>query len=106
MKKIVAIVVLAVTAVSATQAQAELKHAPACHENDKLSVDMPVMTLMANEPSRTIMNKVLPGIEDRPGYDTYKAMPLSDLQPLSRGLITEAMLTKIQAELDAYYAAQ
>jgi hypothetical protein len=85
----------AVTAPVATLAQ----DAPA--PATAFSTDTPIETLMADERAKAVVTKHLPGIDQHPAYEQFKALSLKTLAPFSQGLITEDLLAKIQADLAA-----
>ncbi len=65
------------------------------------TVDMPIEALMADERAKAVVAAHLPGIDQHPAYDQFKAMSLKALAPFSQGLITEEALAKIAADLAA-----
>lgn len=87
----------AVTAPAAVLAQAEAPAAPAA----AFSVDTPIETLMADERAKAVVNKHLPGIDQHPAYDQFKAMSLKALAPFSQGMISDELLGKINTDLAA-----
>ncbi len=88
----------AVTAPAAVLAQdAPAAPAPAA----AFSVDTPIEALMADERAKAVLVKHLPGIDQHPAYNDFKALSLKTLAPFSQGLITEEMLGKIDADLKA-----
>lgn len=67
----------------------------------KFSVDAtPIEALIADPRAKAVVDKTLPGIENHPSYDQFKAMTLKDVAPYSEGAITPDKLTTIQAGLD------
>lgn len=87
----------AVTAPAAALAQAEAPAAPAA----AFSVDTPIETLMADERAKAVLTKHLPGIDQHPAYDQFKAMSLKALAPFSQGMISDDLLGKINTDLAA-----
>jgi hypothetical protein len=65
------------------------------------TVDMPIEALMADERAKAVVAKHLPGIDQHPAYDQFKALSLKSLAPFSQGMITEEVLGKIEADLAA-----
>ncbi len=63
------------------------------------TVETPIESLMADERAKAVVVKHLPGIDQHPSYDQFKAISLKSLAPFSQGLITEELLTKIAADL-------
>ena len=86
---------LALAAVTAPAIAAAQTTAPA----DALTVDTPIETLMADERAKAVVTKHLPGIDQHPAYEDFKALSLKSLAPFSQGLITAEVLEKIAAEL-------
>ena len=85
----------AVTAPATATAQETPAPAPA------FSVDTPVEVLVADARAKAVLDKYLPGIDQHPAYDQFRALSLRTLAPFSQGMITEEMLTKIDADLTA-----
>ena len=67
----------------------------------KFSVDTPIEQLVADPAAKAVVEKHIPGIDQHPAYDQFKAMSLRQVAPYSEGLITEAMLNAMDAELKA-----
>ena len=65
------------------------------------SVDTPIEALMADERAKAVVAKHLPGIDQHPAYDQFKALSPKALAPFSQGMISEDMLTKLAADLAA-----
>ncbi|TAD79840.1 MAG: hypothetical protein EAY70_05975 [Sphingomonadales bacterium] len=65
------------------------------------SIDTPIEALMADERAKGVVSKHLPGIDQHPAYDQFKALSLKTLAPFSQGLITDELLAKIEADLTA-----
>lgn len=87
----------AVTAPAAAQTAPAAPAAPAA----LFSVDTPIETLMADERAKAVVAANLPGLDQHPAYDQFKALSLKALAPFSQGMITDEMLAKIEAELAA-----
>lgn len=70
---------------------------------ETLTIDSPIEQLMADEQAKAIVTKHFDGqdVSEHPMYDQFKAMSLKDVAPFSQGLITDDMLTKIEADLSA-----
>ncbi|QDH33463.1 hypothetical protein [Porphyrobacter sp. YT40] len=85
----------AVTAPLAVTAQETPAPAPA------FSIDTPVEVLVADARAKAVLDKYLPGIDQHPAYDQFRALSLRTLAPFSQGMITEEMLAKIEADLTA-----
>lgn len=65
------------------------------------NVDTPIEALMADERAKAVVIKHLPGLDQHPAYEQFKAMSLKAVAPFSQGMITEDMLAKIEADLAA-----
>ncbi|WP_086607071.1 hypothetical protein [Erythrobacter donghaensis] len=87
----------AVTAPAVVTAQ----DAPAPAPATTFSVDTPVEVLVADARAKAVLDKYLPGIDQHPAYDQFSALSLRTLAPFSQGMITEELLTKIDADLTA-----
>jgi hypothetical protein len=85
----------AVTAPAATLAQDAPAPAAA------FSIDTPIEALMADERAKAVVTTHLPGIDQHPAYDQFKALSLKALAPFSQGLISDELLGKIAADLAA-----
>lgn len=67
----------------------------------KLSVDLPIEALVADPRSKAVLEANMPGVTTHPMYDSFKAMTLGQLAPMSQGQITDAILAKVTADLAA-----
>jgi len=65
----------------------------------KLTIETPIETLMADENAKAVVDANIPGIEAHPAYSQFKGMSLKQLQPFSQGMITDELLTKVEAGL-------
>ena len=67
----------------------------------KFTTDTPIETLMADEKAKAVLVKHMGGqdVSQHPMYDQFKAMSLKAVAPFSQGMITDDMLTKINADL-------
>lgn len=75
--------------------------APASAAAGALSVETtPIETLVANPAAKAVLDKDLPGLTTHEAYDQFKSMSLKQVQPMSQGAITDAMITAVQADLD------
>ncbi len=89
---------LAVAAVTAPVAvTAQDAPAPAA----AFTIDTPIEALVADARAKAVLDKYLPGIDQHPAYDQFKALSLKTVAPFSQGLITEDMLAKISTDLAA-----
>ncbi len=64
-----------------------------------LTLDTPIEDIVANPAGKAVLDKDLPGLTTHPAYDQFKSMSLKEVEPMSQGAITEAMLTKAGADL-------
>jgi hypothetical protein len=90
----------AVTAPAAAIAQSDAPSAPSAPAA-AFTLDTPIEALMADERAKAVVTTHLPGIDQHPAYDQFKALSLKALAPFSQGLISEEVLGKIDADLAA-----
>lgn len=95
-----AVACLAVLAIAAPAVAAE-DDAAAATTAAAFTVEMPIETLMADERAKAVIATHLPGIDQHPAYEQFKAMSLKALQPFSQGMISEELLARIAADLAA-----
>ena len=67
----------------------------------KLTLDTPIEVIAANPAGKAVLDKDIPGLTSHAMYDSFKAMSLKALQPMSNGALTEAQMEKVQADLAA-----
>lgn len=98
---IVAASLLFATAAAAQNAPAsEAPEAPAAEEvAAPLTINTPIVDLMADEGAKAVVEAQIPGIEQHPAYNQFKGMSLAVIQPFSEGMITDEMLAAIAAGL-------
>ena len=89
--------VAGLAAPAAALAQSEAPAAPAA----AFTIDTPIEALMADERAKAVLTKHLPGIDQPPAYEQFKALSLKALAPFSQGLISDELLGKIDADLTA-----
>lgn len=65
------------------------------------SVDTPIEALVADARAKAVLDKHLPGIDQHPAFEDFKALSLKTLAPFSQGMITEELLAKIDSDLTA-----
>ena len=82
---------------AAALAQSDAPAAPAA----AFTVDTPIEALMADERAKAVLTKHLPGIDQHPAYEQFKALSLKALAPFSQGMISDELLGKIDADLAA-----
>lgn len=95
-----AVACLAAFAITAPAAAAE-DDAATTATAAAFTVETPIETLMADDHAKAVIATHLPGIDQHPAYEQFKAMSLKALQPFSQGMITEDLLAKIAADLAA-----
>jgi putative polyketide hydroxylase len=66
---------------------------------EQLTLDTPIEQIVAEPAGKTALDAAIPAITAHEGYATFKTLSLRKLQPLSRGLITDADLAKTEADL-------
>ena len=81
-------------------AQTEPAPAPA-PAAEKLSIDLPIETLMADPVGKAVMDKEVPSLMAHPAYEQFKSMSLRQLQPYSGGAITDEKIAAVEAALEA-----
>jgi hypothetical protein len=74
---------------------------PSLPERDQmtLSIDTTLSDLFANEQSKAILEKHIPGISTHPQISMGLGFPLSLVANYSSGLITQEMLHSVQTDL-------
>lgn len=98
--KFASLAALCLAAVAAVPAVAQ-ESAPATATAAAFSVDTPIEALMADERAKAVLAKHLPGIDQHPAYEQFKALSLKALAPFSQGLISDEVLGKIGTDLAA-----
>jgi hypothetical protein len=92
---------LCLAAVASTPALADDAAATAPAPAAAYTVDTPIETLVANESTKAVLVKHLPGIDQHPAYDQFKSLSLRTVAPFSQGMISDDLLAKIDADLAA-----
>lgn len=67
----------------------------------RLTLDTPIETIMADAAGKAVIQANMPGVDQHPMYDMFKGLSLRQVQSYSEGRLTDAMMTKIAAELAA-----
>jgi putative polyketide hydroxylase len=65
----------------------------------KLTLDTPIEQIVAEPEGKAVLDANIPLVTGHEQYATFKSMSLRQLQPLSRGLITDAALEQTEAQL-------
>ena len=63
------------------------------------TLDTPIQDLIADPGARAVLDRDLPGMSDDENLDKFKMLSLRSLQPQTGGQLTDAMLTKVAADL-------
>jgi hypothetical protein len=66
-----------------------------------LTIDTPIVDLVANEKAKAVLDANFPGMTSHPMFDSFKGMSLKAVQPMSGGKITDEAIAKTAAELAA-----
>lgn len=65
---------------------------------EKLTADIPIERIVAVSAGKSALSALMPALVTHDKYETLKSLSLRQLQPMSRGLITDELLA--QAEFD------
>lgn len=90
---------LAVAAI-AMPAAAQTAPAPAA-ATAAFTLDTPIEALVADARTKAVLDKHLPGIDQHPAFEQFKALSLNALAPYSQGMITPDLLALVAADLAA-----
>lgn len=93
-----AVTVIAMPAVAQTAVPAA-PAAPAAAA--AFTLDTPIEALVADARSKAVLDKYLPGIDQHPAFEQFKAMSLNMVAPYSQGMVNDDVLAKIAADLAA-----
>jgi len=99
--KFAALLLAAVATPALAQTPATAPTAPAAAPAAKFTLDTPVETIAADPAGKAVLNADIPGLLVHPMYESFKGMGLLDLQGMSEGKLTDAMLAKTKADLAA-----
>jgi len=78
---------------------AELGEPGAPAPRGPLSVNTSIEAICATPAGKAVLDRDLPGLTARPEFPMFKAMTLKQLEPMSKGHITDAVLAKVQRDL-------
>lgn len=67
----------------------------------KLTLDTPIEAIVAHPKGKAILDAALPGLTTHEHYPHFKAMTLSQVAPMSNGMVSAEALAKVKAELEA-----
>ena len=98
----IALAAVAGTALAQTQTPPPSAPAPAA---PRPTIASPIKDLLANAQTRAVVEKHLPGVSQHPALPQVQDMTLSQVAPLSEGLVTPAIIAAIDADLKALPAA-
>ena len=94
--KLVAALALAVLATASALAQT-----PSAAASPRFTLDTPIETIAADPKGKAVLDADFPEMLGHPSYPDFKAMSLTQVQPLSQGAISDAMLAKARSDLAA-----
>jgi len=80
---------------------AELSAPKAAPPPGPLTVNTPIETICATPAGKAVLDRDLPGLTTRPEFPMFKGMTLKQIEPMSKGHITDAVLAQVQADLAA-----
>jgi hypothetical protein len=60
-----------------------------------------IEAICATRAGKAVLDRDLPGLTARPEFAMFKAMTLKQLQPMSKGKLTDAQLNKVASDLAA-----
>lgn len=90
------------TALAQTQTPPPANPAPAAA---RPTIASSIKDLLANAQTRAVLEKHLPGVSQHPALPQVQDMTLSQVAPLSGGLVTPAIIAAIDADLKALPAS-
>jgi len=79
--------------------------APAPAPAARPTIDSPIKDLLANDQTRAVLEKHLPGISQHPARPQFEDMTLVEVAPLSQGAVTPEIIAAIDADLKKLPAA-
>lgn len=103
MKSLIAIALIATAAPALAQTAAPAPApAPAPAATAKMSLDTPIVDLVANPAANAVLAKDLKtDVTKNPSYDQFKAMSLNQVAPYSNGMLSDDLLKQVAADLAA-----
>ena len=99
--KFAAVLLAIIAAPVLAETPAPVPAAPAAVPAAKFTLDTPVETIAADPAGKAVLNSDIPGLLVHPMYESFKSMGLLDLQGMSAGKLTDAMLAKTKTDLAA-----
>ncbi len=79
---------------------------PAARLSTPLTINTSIEAICATPAGKAVLDRDLPGLTTRPEFPMFKAMTLKQIEPMSKGHITDAVLAKVQADLAALSAGR
>ena len=99
------IALAAVAGTALAQTQTPPPAAPAAPATARPTIASPIKDLIANSQTRAVLEKHLPGVSQHPALPQVQDMTLTQVAPVSGGLVTPAIIAAIDADLKALPAA-
>jgi len=66
-----------------------------------LTLNTSIEAICATPAGKAVLDRDLPGLTARPEFPMFKAMTLKQIEPMSKGHITDAVLAKVAHDLAA-----
>ncbi len=66
-----------------------------------LTLNTSIEAICATRAGKAVLDRDLPGLTTRPEFAMFKGMTLKQLQPMSKGHLTDATLAKVASDLAA-----
>jgi hypothetical protein len=105
MKNVLIAAALALLAPGVAIAQAAAPAAPAAPApagiNAHYTLDTPIKILIADPAAKAVVDKDLPGMSSDENLPKFEDKSLRDLQPLSGGQLTDALMKQVASDLTA-----
>ncbi|HEV7228177.1 hypothetical protein [Brevundimonas sp.] len=70
-------------------------------QDAKPNIGWTIGDLLANEKSRAVLEKHIPGISDHPARPQFEGLTFDQVMPLANGELTQEMIDAIDADLKA-----
>ncbi|UIJ44590.1 hypothetical protein LZK98_16220 [Sphingomonas cannabina] len=67
----------------------------------KFTLDTPIETIAADPAGKKALDETMPGLTTHEAYEMFKSMSLNQLQPMAGGKITDEVMAKTKAALEA-----
>jgi len=97
-----AVAVLACAGGAFAQAAPAAPQAPAAA---RPTIASPIKALLANPQTKPVLEKHLPGISAHPALPQFQDLTLAQVAPMSEGEVTDEIIARIDADLQAIPAA-